>query len=166
GMLGVVDRLGDTLPPSAGLVDGSRLVVFGPAARSDLDYDVHRKVCTLVASLVNDRLIDGVHDVSEGGLALALAEMAARSRVGFRVGATDLFSESPSRVVVSVPRSNIPEVHRRHLDAGIDAVRLGEAGGDRLVFEGVVDVSLDDAVAAWRDRIPDPPGAGTTPGCA
>jgi len=163
-MLGIVDRLGDTRPPPVGLVDGSQLVVFGPAAGSQLDYDVHRTVCALVASLVNDRLIDGVHDVSEGGLVLALTEMAVRSGTGFVVGATELFTESPSRVVVSVPRSNIGEVHRRHRDAGIEATRLGEAGGDRLVVNGFLDVALDDAVATWRDRIPDALGAGTTQG--
>jgi phosphoribosylformylglycinamidine synthase len=161
GMLGIIDRLGDSRPPSAGLVDGNRIVVLGPAAGAELDYDTHRKVCALVASLVNDRLVGGVHDVSDGGLAHALSEMAVRSGVGFRVKAGDVFVESPSRVIVSVPIANLREVHRRHVDAGVDGLLLGEAGGDRLIVEEQFDLGLDDAIAAWRDRIPDALGAGT-----
>jgi phosphoribosylformylglycinamidine synthase len=166
GVLGIVDRLGDSPPPSVGLVDGGRLVVLGPQAGSALEYEQHHKVCELVASLVNDRIVDGVHDVSEGGVALALAEMAVRSGLGFRVEASDVFVESPSRVVVCVRRENLGEVHRRHVEAGVDGLLLGEAGGDRIVVEGTdsIDVALDDAVAAWRNCIPDALGAGTTQG--
>jgi phosphoribosylformylglycinamidine synthase len=164
GMLGIIDRLGDTRPPTVSLVDANRIVVLGPPAGSALDYDVHRNVCALVASLVNDRLVEGVHDVSDGGVALALAEMAVRSGVGFRVDAIDVFVESPSRVVVSVPAANLRDVHRRHVDAGVDGLLLGDAGGDRLVIEGQLDVSVANAVAAWRDRIPDALGTGTTQG--
>src|SRR6185437_13422779 len=63
GMLGIIDQLGDTRPPTATLVASDRVVVLGPAAGTALDYDLHRKVCELVASLVNDRLVNGVHDV-------------------------------------------------------------------------------------------------------
>ena len=93
--------------------------------------------------------------------ALALAEMAVRSQVGFQVEAADVFAESPSACRVSVPAENLREVHRRHVDAGVDAVLAGEAGGDRLVVEAQLDLALDDAIAAWRDRIPDALGAGT-----
>jgi phosphoribosylformylglycinamidine (FGAM) synthase-like enzyme len=161
GMLGIIDRLGESRPPSVGLVGGNRIVMLGPATGAELDYDTHRDVCALVASLVDDRLVEGVHDVSDGGLVLALAEMAVRSDVGFRVDAADLFVESPSRVVVSVPVDNLREVHHRHVDAGVDGVLLGEAGGDRLIVERQLDIALDAAIAAWRDRIPDALGAGT-----
>ena len=113
-----------------------------PPARA-LDFELHRKLCELVASLVNDRLVGGVHDVSEGGVGLALAEMAVRNGVGFRVDAADLFAESPSRVIVSVSPQNLREVHRRHVDAGLDGTLLGEAGGDRLSVDGQLDVALD-----------------------
>jgi len=55
-------------------------------------------------------------------------------------------------------------VHHRHVEAGIEGVLLGKAGGDRLIVEGQLDVGLDDAIAAWRDRIPDALGAGTAQG--
>jgi hypothetical protein len=41
---------------------------------------------------------------------------------------------------------------------------IGEAGGDRLTVEGVLDLPLADAVSAWRGRLPDLLGHGTTQG--
>ncbi|HEX3980917.1 MAG TPA: phosphoribosylformylglycinamidine synthase subunit PurL, partial [Acidimicrobiales bacterium] len=55
-------------------------------------------------SRIGAPLVSGVHDVSGGGLGVALAEMAVRSGVGFSVAGVadhhELFTEAPSRVVV------------------------------------------------------------------
>jgi hypothetical protein len=45
---------------------------------------------------------------------------------------------------------------------GVAAVVVGEAGGDRLVIGDLVDVSVNDAHLAWRNRLPTALGAGTT----
>lgn len=57
-------------------------------------------------------MLTAAHDISEGGLAITLAEMAMRADVGARLWVPDeldpfvfLFSESASRAVVVVPRS-------------------------------------------------------------
>jgi phosphoribosylformylglycinamidine synthase subunit PurL len=160
GMLGIIDAL-TARPPVVGLSEGSTLVVLGPPAGSPLDYAVHRSVCQLVARVVNDGLVDGVHDVSDGGLAITLAEMAVRAGVGFEVTADGALMESPSRVVVSVPAVNVTELHRRHVEAGVGAEIIGKAGGGRLLIDGVLDIAVDDAMAAWRDRLPMALGAGT-----
>jgi phosphoribosylformylglycinamidine synthase len=175
GVLGLVDDLA-AVPPGAGLVDGGTLVLLGPEhpglagsewARATghdrqgdlppLDLKAHSDVAALVRGLVADRLVGGVHDVAAGGLGLALAEMAVVSGVGFRVDGVDdhrhLFSEAPSRVVVCV--DDPPAVLARAESAGVPARVLGDAGGDRLVVDGLVDVGLDEAVATWRNRLPD-----------
>ena len=90
-----------------------------------------------------------------------LAEMAVRSGVGFELTAADVLVESPSRVVVSVPAANVPELHRRHVEAGVSAEIIGKGGGDRLVVQGVFDIALADAVSAWRDRLPAALAGGT-----
>ncbi len=109
-------------------------------------------------------LVDGVHDVSEGGLGVALAEMAVSSGVGFTLeGVADhagLFGEEPSRVVFSVPDSALADVERRVRSAGLGSARIGLAGGDRLVVAGLVDVALADADAAWRGSLPSALGVG------
>jgi phosphoribosylformylglycinamidine synthase len=110
-------------------------------------------------------VLSGVHDVSEGGLGATLAEMAVASEVGFRVrvgrGHVGLFNEAPSRVVVCVPAQAVAEVAGRADAAGVEVRALGEAGGDRLIVEGVLDVGSADAMAAWRAVIPAALGHGS-----
>jgi phosphoribosylformylglycinamidine synthase len=181
GVLGVVDRLAGR-PPGVGLVDGGRLLLLGepPAALGGsrwawdvrghrggrppaVDLAAHDRLLALVRRLVADGLAAGVHDCSDGGLGLALAEMAVRSGVGFRVAGVDghlaVFAESPSAAVVCAEPAAAQAVFRAAAEAGVPSAFLGGSGGDRLVVDGVLDVALADAVAAWRRRLPDALGA-------
>jgi phosphoribosylformylglycinamidine synthase len=56
--------------------------------------------------------------------------------------------------VVCVPRKQVVEVTRRAAAAGVAAAALGHAGGDRLVVDGLVDVAVADARAAWTGSLP------------
>jgi phosphoribosylformylglycinamidine synthase subunit PurL len=176
GVVGLMERL-ERRPPGVGLVDGDRLLLLGTtdpglggslwALRTHgrrggplpgLDLAAHARLLGLVRGLVADGVVSGVHDVSEGGIGLALAEMAVRSGVGFAVAgvatAAELFSESPSRVVLCVGADQVPEVEARAANAAVPVSGLGVAGGDRLAVAGLVDVALDEAVNAWRSAIP------------
>jgi phosphoribosylformylglycinamidine synthase len=112
----------------------------------------------LVAVLVQERLVDGIHDVSDGGLAVALAEMAVKSGTGCRVsgisGHQELFGEGPSRVLLSVAPAKLSLVIERVVAAGIPITEIGSAGGHRIVIEGLADFSVDEAVAAWKGALP------------
>ena len=182
GVLGVVDRL-DRRPPGVRLVDGGTLLVLGPETRSlagsrwawerghrtgdapALDLAAHAALAQLVRDLVVAGQVDGVHDAADG-IGVALGEMAVRSGTGFRV-ATDgadhawLFAESASRVVVCVQVGGADAVLEAARAAGVPATRLGTAGGDRLVVDGLLDVALADATAAWKGTLPEALGAGT-----
>jgi phosphoribosylformylglycinamidine synthase len=177
GMLGVVDSL-DRRPPSVGLVEGHRLVLLGAdpggslagsrwaadaglarvGVLDPLDLAAVTKIAGLVRELVADDVLSGVHDVAEGGLGRALAEMAVRTGVGTAVAGVDgpaaLLCETPGRVVACVPIDGVAGLLERAAAAGVPARELGAAGGDRLMVEGLVDVALADATAAWRDRLP------------
>src|SRR4029453_12813898 len=101
GVLGIVDELDDRPPPAA-LSGGTRIVVLGETANElggaeeaavvhGLDGGMPPRADTagahavheLVRSLVSGGLVDGVHDCSDGGLAVALAEMAIAGEAGF-----------------------------------------------------------------------------------
>jgi phosphoribosylformylglycinamidine synthase len=191
GVVGLIERL-DGPVPSARLAAGERIVVLGDtaielggsewaAARHGLlggrppaaDLAAGARINGLLAALVADGVVAGVHDCSDGGLAVALAEMAIGGQCGFTArppgrllslppGAV-CFSESAGRVVVAVEPARVVEVLARAESAGVPAAVLGEAGGDRLVLEGCFDVSLSDATTAWRDALPSALAGITTP---
>ncbi len=177
GVLGLIEQL-DRPPPGIGLREGGAIWLLGPRGRElggsrwalishghrggelpPLDLDLHRRLIETVAGLAShEGIVRGIHDVGEGGLGVALAEMAVGSGTGFRVagvaGHNELFSESPSRVVVCVdPGGAEDELRRRAAAAGLPLVRLGEAGGDRLVVEGLVDLGLAKATERWRGAL-------------
>ncbi len=178
-VLGLVDRL-DAPPPPVGLVPGNQILLLGvqgdpglggslwalTARRhrggrlAPLDLELHARLVTLVAGLVADRVVEGVHDVSDGGVGVALAEMAVRSGVGFSVprgrlaGHSPLFGEGPSRVVLSVAPDRVAQVVARAAEVDVPAEPAGPGRGDRLVVEGLLSASLGDAVEAWRTALP------------
>jgi phosphoribosylformylglycinamidine synthase len=182
GVVGLIDEL-TSVPPGPELHDGDAIVVLGHteaelggsewASAHDLrggtppaaDLDVAAALHDHVRELVVARDVRGVHDVSDGGLAVALAEMAVAGGCGFDVTlASELvpalawFSESASRVVVAVDPASADALVERARAAGVPALRLGVAGGDRLVAAGpsstAFAVSLGDATHAWRDALP------------
>jgi phosphoribosylformylglycinamidine synthase len=112
----------------------------------------------LVAALVQERLVDGIHDVSDGGLGVALAEMAVKSGTGCRISGTggheQLFGEGPSRVLLSVAPAQLSLVLERARAAGTPIAEIGSAGGDRVIIDDVADFSVDEAIAAWRGALP------------
>jgi phosphoribosylformylglycinamidine synthase len=188
GVLGLVDRL-DSRPPGPGLEDGDRVLLVGSTAASSgstelggsawawrhgyeggalpaLDTAAHTALAALVRGLVSDGVVSGVHDVATGGLAVAVSEMAVGSGIGVTVSAPgdDVFGEAPSRVVLSVPEPAVPEVQERARVRGVEVVDLGVAGGDRITIGSAIDLTLAEATAAWRDRLPAALGAGVAQG--
>ncbi|MCZ7535737.1 MAG: AIR synthase-related protein [Acidimicrobiia bacterium] len=183
-VVGLIDNL-DGPPPAAALTDGQKLMVLGATAPelggsewaavvhgldggmppiADLDAAV--RLHGLVSALSAERAVAGVHDCSEGGLAVALAEMAFAGACGFTVdvacvpcaGSTTpaevCFSESASRVVLAVEPVAVEEVLARAEGAGVPAAVVGDAGGGRLIATGAFDIALEDAESAWREAIP------------
>ncbi len=182
GMLGVIDAL-DRRPPGVGLVEQGRLMLIGVTqpevsgsrwarARGHrggtlpaLDHAHHLKVAEVVRKLVVGDIVAGVHDVSGGGIGIALAEMAAKSGIGVsaaRVANTaELFAEGPSRVVVCVEPESMSIVENMCAEAGVPVSRIGVAGGDRFSIKGLVDLPLSEVIDAWTHHIPAALGAGT-----
>ena len=118
-------------------------------------------------ALVADDLALAVHDVAEGGLAVALAEAAVAGGVGAAVhgvaGVGGLFGESPSRVLAAVAPAQLDVVRRRADEAGVPLRAIGRCEGDRLVVDGLLDVSLAALARRWRDELPVAFGGASTP---
>ena len=180
--LGIIDEL-TRRPPTVGLVEGGRILMLGETVRElsgsvwarsrghvsgslpAVDLEAVSATVALLRDLVNEGVVLGAHDVSSGGLGSALAEMAVASGVGFRCARVadhiDLFSESVGRVVICVDAESMRPLIDRCEAAGVAVTQLGVATGTQLSIKGILDVELEDAVSAWRNRLPDALGAGT-----
>jgi phosphoribosylformylglycinamidine synthase len=133
----------------------------GPAPAIDLK--VERRNGDFVRDLIVSGRLKTVHDVSDGGLAVALAEMAMSSGIGARVTMPGSgsrtgfwFGEDQARYVVTVPAAEAERVLSEAKLAGVPAVRLGEAGGASLQFDaeaGVAVAALKAAHEAWLPQL-------------
>ncbi len=110
----------------------------------DLDMDVEKRLHETVRQLIRSGDVYSAHDCSEGGLAVALAEccISGNQQFGADVELGEsrlswnplLFSESQSRVILSVSAETVPEVIALALQMGVTAKRIGTVGGENLVI--------------------------------
>lgn len=134
------------------------------------DATLGKTVIEMARSLAVRELAPSIHDVSDGGLAVAVAEIAIASQVGVTVDYRDwrqLFSEDPHRFVAAVPLEAAEAVAGLAEDLGVEASRIGVFGGDEIGFARPgrrSAVSLDAATDGYRRAIPrrleTPPVAG------
>jgi phosphoribosylformylglycinamidine synthase len=118
--------------------------------------------CALANVLISaaDRgLIVAAHDLSDGGLAIALAESCLSGGIGCRVrppadSATFLFSESAARAVVAVRPGAEASLAELCQAAGVPASTVGETGGDALDVSGLFTVPLTELAEVHRGALP------------
>ncbi len=182
GVLGVHDDVRRRL--TAGFArDGARLVLlgatrpeFGGSAWADVihqhlggrppavDLEAERKLAALIAAAAAQGALGSAHDLSEGGLAVALAESCLRGGVGCAVTLdpvtadgdpfTALFSESAGRALVTVTaghEAGFAELCAAH---GVPATVLGATGGDSLSVAETFTVPLDELERTWVATLP------------
>ncbi|MBB6335607.1 phosphoribosylformylglycinamidine synthase subunit PurL [Schaalia hyovaginalis] len=108
-------------------------------------------------------LVRAAHDLSNGGLAQALADMALRFGIGGTFDLTEaqgfnglsdfemLFSESQARAIIAVPEGALAAVHAAAEAEGVPVARLGTTGGDMLAVLG--SDLLADGVGGWIEDV-------------
>ena len=121
-----------------------------------LDLDLEVKTQQACRDGIVAGIVRSAHDVSEGGLAVALAEAAILGERGVVVdialdGRWDaaLFGEAQSRIIVTVAADQTGELERAVANAGAPLLRLGTTGGDRVAIGDLVDLSLVDVSERW-----------------
>ena len=139
----------------------------GPLPRFDLPSEI--AVQESLLSLIQAGLVKSAHDCSEGGIAATLAEccITGTTPIGAAVALGTrnrerrdddlLFSESPSRIVLTVAAENAAAALLLLQRGGVEARKLGIVGGDELVIQ--TDAAryawkMSDLHAAWSETIP------------
>ncbi|MFQ5477513.1 MAG: phosphoribosylformylglycinamidine synthase subunit PurL [Candidatus Binatia bacterium] len=136
-----------------------------------LDLDLEKACSALCAELIATAAVGTAHDVSEGGIAVALAEMCLGGDgfgleafvPGDRTDAT-LFGECGGRILVAVDANNRERVVARATEAGVAVLEIGRSGGSRLRLgigdlgdrngRYLVDLEIDELRSAAESTLP------------
>ena len=149
GAVGAIDDVARAIPPGIG-GEGNHLVVLGGV---DLDLQRERRLQRVMLDAAASGWIAAAHDVGEGGIAVAVAEMAIRGGRGARVraGLADLFTRSLGSIVVATRE---PErLLERCVRDGVPAAIIGAVVGERLVIDGVLDIAVAECERAFRSGL-------------
>jgi len=164
----------------AGAKDGDTLILIGDTtgwlgssvylaeimSREDgapppVDLAVEKQNGDYVRKLIRSRRVTAVHDLSDGGLAIAACEMAFASGLGVKLSAPLngarhgwLFGEDQARYLLAVDKNSVNPVVATAKAKGISAQVVGTVGGDRIAAEGAFDVSLEKLKAANEAWLP------------
>lgn len=167
GMMGFCDPMPEQPPRLDRAHDGMAVWVVGPDAGGDFAASAYdrvindnlggrpaeadpaeaRTVIEAAVALAHETPV--LHDISTGGLAVALAEIAIKSGVGVAVegvSGPDLFDETPLRFIAIA--------HGETLDTGAPHHRIGTVGGNTLDFGDAGSIDLEEASNIWRDALP------------
>ncbi|MEK4518616.1 phosphoribosylformylglycinamidine synthase subunit PurL [Paenibacillus sp. FSL H8-0122] len=132
----------------------------------ELDLATERKLLDAVLAAIRSGLVRSAHDLSEGGLAGALAESCISGSIGANIELSAgglrqdvaLFSESQSRILLTSAPDRAEELKAAVAAYGVPVEIIGTVGGDRLrvALDGAA--ALDEAVTElktiWEDAIP------------
>ncbi|MCD2182066.1 phosphoribosylformylglycinamidine synthase subunit PurL [Rhizobium sp. GN54] len=136
-------------------------IVDGPAPEVDLV--VERRNGDFVRSAIRNGQFSACHDISSGGLAVALAEMAMASGKGMQISLKEsnapvhaqLFGEDQARYVVAMPADMANFLCANAEGAGVPFRRLGTVGGTDLVIDDLLRVSIEQLRDTHESWFPD-----------
>ncbi|MGG2196981.1 MULTISPECIES: phosphoribosylformylglycinamidine synthase subunit PurL [Paenibacillus] len=130
-----------------------------------IDLDEEKVLLDAVLSAIQSGLVASAHDLSDGGLAVALAESCMSGRIGAKVNFASelradiaLFSESQSRILLSASADKAGELEKLLVSRGVPVQVLGTVGGEKLEVSvngvSAIDASVTQLEKVWKDAIP------------
>ena len=178
GVLGVIDDVRESVRNKLGTVSGTEELYLLGQTFDEFGGSIWQQVSGAGLSglppqvdLANEEklmeffqqpgVVSAAHDVSEGGVAQAIAELAIYSNKGVSLDVsgvyddvfTALFSESASRVIVAA--TDGAAVVRRAQELGIPVVKIGETIDEPVVrVEGQFEVPVAELTRAWTETLP------------
>jgi len=129
-------------------------------AAPPVDLAAEKRCGDFVRSLIEQGRLDTVHDLSDGGFLVAIAEMAMAGGIGAQISLKEpasvpfLFGEDQGRYLLAVPAAGAAFILEQAKAAGITASSLGRTGGDKIALEGAGEMSLSKLRAAHENGFP------------
>lgn len=134
-------------------------------ALPDLDYELEKRTCDCVRLLIEKRLLSSCHDISQGGLAVTLAEacfsdylpprgvsLTPNSHSEIR-GDALLFSESGARFLISCNPAHADTVRKLVAEHSVVITAQGTVGGTSIEVKHVAAVPAGAAYQAWHQGL-------------
>ena len=125
----------------------------------EIDLKIEKKTIEILLRTIRSGFIKSAHDLSDGGLAVALAEccvMNRKKKIGAKVNLNIkfrsdfyLFSESQSRFIVTISPENQVEFEKLFDETPIKLEKIGIVEGKNLVINNLIDLSLDEIEDAY-----------------
>src|SRR5258708_1578324 len=127
-----------------------------------VDLSAEKRNGDVVRGMIRAGTATAVHDVSDGGLLIALAEMAIASGIGVQLLAAPgaivphayWFGEDQARYIVTVPTAEAGLVLAKMKGAGVPCARIGTTGGDTIAVVGETPVSVVSLTTAFESWLP------------
>jgi phosphoribosylformylglycinamidine synthase subunit PurL len=124
-----------------------------------IDLRLERAVQQACLKAIEKGIVRSAHDVSDGGLAVALAECCIAGPdkpLGARIELREmmradalLFGESQSRIVVSVREKDLERLRQIAAQEGAPMQAIGEVGGSRLSIQQLVQLPVEEIRSVW-----------------
>lgn len=157
----VVFVLGETKPSDmGGSAYLSEIHGIERGALPELNYEREKTSCDAVRELIAKKLLQSCHDLSQGGLAVALAESCFSDYsepFGVRVTLADtslrgdvaLFAESGARFIISCEPDKADQVRDSLAKSRVPISGEGRVGGTTIAIAGVAEILANEAFKAW-----------------
>jgi phosphoribosylformylglycinamidine synthase II len=176
GILGVIDDVRQRITHGFS-AEGSHVLVLGET-REELsgstwadvvhshlggtppivDLAAERALADLMVEAAATGIVQSAHDLSDGGLAMALAEASFRHGIGVSVDLDDpfieLFSESSARAMVVVTEDRHEQLVSLAEKHGVELASVGRTGGDTIEVAGQLSIPVAELKAAWQATLP------------
>ncbi len=164
----IVVLLGETLDElgASEYLNALHGIEAGPVPVLDLERE--KKVQELCLQAMEAGLLGSAHDLSEGGLTVALAECSfmAKGMTGCRIDLKSairpdalLFGETQSRILVTCREKDLDALAGLARKIGAKAKVIGRTGGDSIVItrngKRLVDIKVAEACSRWKNAIPE-----------
>ncbi|VAV89544.1 Phosphoribosylformylglycinamidine synthase, synthetase subunit [hydrothermal vent metagenome] len=127
-----------------------------------VDLALEKKHGDFVRSMIRSDQTTAVHDISDGGLVMALTDMALASNLGAKIqipreadAHITLFGEDQARYIITCKPEKTSELLRHAETAGVPAAKIGTVTPSALIIEGHATISLNMLRTAHEDWLPD-----------
>ena len=104
----------------------------------EVDLTLEKKNGDFIRNLIASEVITACHDLSDGGLLTAIAEMCIAGGRGITLDVEEtpelLFGEDQARYLISVPSGSLDSIYLKASNANVEAVRVGKIEGNALTL--------------------------------